>query len=89
MNYETIGIECKSCNKQWRIKIELRGNKFDAFASICECGELIVGNRRKDIVSDNLDDEILIKERYLTNGAFVIITINENDAQNLPILDLD
>ena len=56
MKYDTIGIKCKSCTKQWRIKIEISGNKIDAFASICECGEIIVGNRRNDIISGKLDE---------------------------------
>lgn len=83
-----IGIECKSCSKQWRIEIPISSNEVESFATVCECGSLIVGNRKNKVRND-LSTEIKLQEMYLTNGSYIIITTDENVAKELALLELE
>ncbi len=85
---DIIGIECNSCATQWRIEIEIGKNEIETFATLCECGAIIVGNRRNK-VDDEIAESMSIKERYLTNGSYSIISIDHEIVNKLPLLELE
>ncbi|MCY3411493.1 MAG: hypothetical protein INQ03_07680 [Candidatus Heimdallarchaeota archaeon] len=84
MKTVSIGIECLSCTKQWRLDITTSNNKVDAFATLCECGEIIVGN-----INNHVDENGSIQERFLTNASYQIISIDMEKIRKLPVLELE
>lgn len=91
----TVGIKCRSCDTRWKIQITLTKNQIESFATICECGAIIVGNYNKSI--GNLEDgkievknkNIAHNKRYLSNGQFDFLQLDNEQLDNLPLLDLE
>lgn len=85
-------IKCKSCNEKWMIQIPITHTNIEAFAGICDCGAIIVGNYNYEYhkhleFSDELDKDV-IKKIYLTNGHFRIILQNHQEIDKIRKLDL-
>ncbi len=90
ITYHSIAILCKSCNNKWSLRIHLSGNRIEAFAAICDCSALIVGNynyHQHQLINSQKDDsEALHKKIYLTNGHFEILNLSDEEISSLPSL---
>ncbi|MHA2248746.1 MAG: hypothetical protein ACXAD7_00220 [Candidatus Kariarchaeaceae archaeon] len=84
--YHNFAIECKSCHTKWAISLPLTGNIIEAFAAVCECGALIVGNYNSS-VDEHLSSEIAKNKKYLTNGHYEIL--DDLEVTHLPRLELE
>lgn len=89
-----LAILCKSCNTRWKLSILLTGNRVEAFATLCECGAVIVGNYNRsadnptDLEITATSDEIN-KKKYLTNGNFEVLDLSRDYMETLPTLALE
>lgn len=94
-DYHTIGISCRDCGENWKINIPLTGNKVEVFATICPCSAIIVGNYNSAIIKDELqgvrmvNDAISKDEKYLTNGHFDVLELDQETVEKLPELSLE
>ncbi len=94
-NVQVVGIKCSNCQVKWRIEISLSGNPVEVFATICECGALIVGNFNYNKHLSHLNGtrilapQIAKDEKYLTNGHFEILELTSKELQKLPLLELE
>ena len=92
---QTVGIKCYNCQVRWRIEISLSGNPVEVFATICECGAIIVGNFNYNKHLSHLKGTRIIapqiakNEKYLTNGHFEILDMQFEELQKLPLLELE
>ena len=90
--YHLLAIKCKSCENNWSLNILLSGNHIEPFATICDCGALVIGNfnflEYQNMKSSN-NSEIYSKKIYLTNGHFEILQMKKNEIVNLPKLHLE
>lgn len=91
-----IGIECRGCGEQWRLSIPLTGNKVETFATICPCSAIIVGNYNAAMIARELNGAMTMKndaiskdEKYLTNGHFDVLELDEEQLKKLPELALE
>lgn len=90
-----VGIECRKCGKQWKIRIPLTGNAVEVIATMCECGAIIVGNYNSKLIEKEKNqtsvtgDSISKDEKYLTNGHFDFLELSEEDLKRLPELALE
>jgi len=90
-----IGISCRKCGSQWRISVPLTGNQVEAFATICPCSAIIVGNYNAKIIEDEItgikirNPAISLDEKYLTNGQFDVLQLSEEELKQLPELALE
>jgi len=89
-DYHSIAILCKSCKNKWSLRIPLSGNQIEAFATICDCSALIVGNynyyQHQHIKTNYKVAKELWKKIYLTNGHFEILDLSIDEIQSLPSL---
>lgn len=92
----TIGISCRNCGENWKVTIPLTGNKVEVFATMCPCSAIIVGNynavmikQEKNGMIDMKNEAISKDEKYLTNGHFDVLELDESDLDQLPELSLE
>ncbi len=92
-DHHHIAIKCKSCQTLWSLNIALSGNHVEPFATICDCGALIIGNfnfLEFQSIQNSKSNEVYSKNKiYLTNGHFEILQMTENEILNLPNLELE
>lgn len=88
-----FGIQCRTCGKQWNAKLQLTGNLIEAFAAVCECGSLLVGNYYLQIHEGLEYSKILTpiqkKKVFLSNGHFDVLSLFDDDLLLLEELDLE
>ena len=88
-----FGIQCRACGKQWNAKLHISGNSIEAFAAVCECGSLLVGNYYLQIHESLEYSKILTpvqkKKVFLSNGHFDVLSLFEGDLVSLEELDLE
>ncbi|MCH8907533.1 MAG: hypothetical protein IH840_10625 [Candidatus Heimdallarchaeota archaeon] len=96
MKVHTFGIECKSCERQWRLELPLTGNIVEVFAAVCDCSAIIVGNFNTKKLRQSKKYQLSIKseaisldERYLTNGHFSILDPEQTKLNQLNLLVLE
>lgn len=93
ITHHSIAILCKSCDNKWSLHIPLSGNRIEAFAAICDCSALIVGNynyHQHQLLTPQKDDsKRLQKEIYLTNGHFEILDLSQEEIASLPSLSIE
>ncbi|MCE7733361.1 MAG: hypothetical protein GPJ54_00690 [Candidatus Heimdallarchaeota archaeon] len=92
VSYHGIAILCKSCNNKWSLQIPLSGNRIEAFAAVCDCSALIVGNYNyydHQIMTQNNDFKGSQKKIYLTNGHFEILDLSKEEIISLPSLSME
>ncbi len=70
------------------------GNVVEAFAAVCSCSNLIVGNynhiEHKKILAQSIQlSEQLLKRIYLTNGHFIILDYTDEEKQKLAKLEAE
>lgn len=91
--YHLIAIQCKSCETNWGLNILLSGNNIEPFATICDCGALIIGNfnfHEYHNTLNSISKEGYSKSKiYLTNGHFEILQMSETEILTLPNLPLE
>ena len=89
-SYHVIAILCKSCNNKWSLQIPLSGNRIEAFAAVCDCSALIVGNYNyhdhQIVKTQDGDLKDYQKKIYLTNGHFEILDLSKEEINDLPSL---
>lgn len=93
IKFHNLAILCKSCKNKWSLRIPISGNQIEAFATICDCGALIVGNYNfilhQQIIAQNNNFEEYHKSIYLTNGHYEILDLSENEIITLPSLSVE
>ena len=91
--HHNLAIMCKSCENKWSLSIRLSGNNVEPFATICDCGALIIGNfnfleyKKIQNLTNNIGESK--NKIYLTNGHFEILQVTEKEISNLPNLQLE
>ena len=92
LGYHLLAIKCKSCENLWSLNISLSGNHVEPFATICDCGALIIGNfnylEYQNLKNPN-NNENYSKKIYLTNGHFEILQMKKSEIMKLPNLQLE
>jgi len=96
MSVYRFGIQCKSCDRKWRLELPLTGSTVEVFAAVCDCAAIIVGNfntkklrETKEFQLSIKSDGISLDERYLTNGQFIILDDDREDIDQLDLLILE
>lgn len=93
-----VAIQCRGCQKLWRLQIPLTGNKVEVIASICECSAIIVGNYNAKLIEEEkkgrktLNPEntvISMDDKYLSNGHFDFLEMSPDELKKLPVLALE
>lgn len=95
-NKHIFGIQCKQCDRKWRLELPLMGNAVEVFATICDCSAIIVGNYNHSKQLDLTSDQVSVNnslfnrnEKYLSNGNFDVLVITHDELKKLPNLDLE
>ncbi|MHA2089636.1 MAG: hypothetical protein ACW98K_02155 [Candidatus Kariarchaeaceae archaeon] len=93
-SYHSIAIRCKSCRSEWEMDIAISGNVVEAFAAVCSCSNLIVGNynyaEHKKILAQSIQlSEQQLKRIYLTNGHFTILDYSREEKKKLAKLEAE
>jgi hypothetical protein len=70
------------------------GNVVEAFAAVCSCSNLIVGNynhreHKKILAQSSQLTELQLKRIYLTNGHFKILDYTNEEKQKLAKLEAE
>lgn len=95
MDIHEFGIQCRQCKSKWRISLQISGNPVEVFATICECGAIIVGNFNQNLLIReespvNVSINSVSKDRiYLSNGHFDVLELDSESVKKLPMLALE
>ena len=82
----SVAIVCKSCKSKWKLDLPLTENHIESLATICSCGNIIVGNYKSKLLSI---DTSFLKTNYLSNGGFDFLDFSIEEVEKLTKLPLE